>query len=226
MVLRLSYYVLVQGYLKALFLAARSHAKLHLVFLFRQYVYTHSCLCKVTSCVSKGSTCSITCKNSPEARYFTFLRLTLLSSLLFHLRTLKIFSYQWLPVWTSWLQKGCFFRGKYVPTVTYGLPNVNTSRNTFFRGILREIYERTNSPHLSPEKMDDATWAYSSTHAHRARLHIRRSLCAVRVAVSPLSLAACTSRYIALKQLSIDQFSFTSSSCASSILKVRENGSR
>ena len=84
-----------------------------------------------------------------------------------------------------------------MPTVTYGLPNVNTSRTVFFRGILREIYERTNSPHLpelSPEKMDDATWAYSSTHAHRARLHIRRSLCAVRVAVSPLSLATCTTK--------------------------------
>ena len=40
-------------------------------------------------------------------------------------------------------------------------------------------------------------------------------------AVSPLSLATCTSRYIALKQLPIDQLSFTSSSCAS---KVRENG--
>ena len=64
-----------------------------------------------------------------------------------------------------------------MPTVTYGLLNVEQCTHTFVRGILREIYERTNSPHLpelSPEKMDDATWAYSSTHAHRARL---RSLC-------------------------------------------------
>ena len=52
---------------------------------------------------------------------------------------------------------------------------------TFVRGILRE---RTHQ--LSP---DDDTWAYSSTHAHRASLRTRRSSCA-RVA---LSLAACTS---------------------------------
>ena len=104
----------------------------------------------------------------------TLRNISLLSSLLIHLRTLKIFSYQWLPVWLPKVLEA----NRYVPTVTYGLPNVNTSTHTFVRGILRE---RTNSPHLpelSPEKMDDATWAYSSTHAHRARLHTR---CAVRV---------------------------------------------
>ena len=102
-----------------------------------------SCLCKVTSCVSKAlflaARALSLCKNYPQEHFFAFLRLSLLSSLLFHLRTLKIFSYQWLPVWTPRLPKDCIFRGKYVPTVTYGHPNVNTSRTVYTHFRQRHI---------------------------------------------------------------------------------------
>ena len=91
----------------------RSCARLPKSSLFWQHMLSllRSCLCKVTSCVSKAlflaARALSLCKNYPEEHFFAFLRLSLLSSLLFHLRTLKIFSYQWLPVWTSWLPKGC-----------------------------------------------------------------------------------------------------------------------
>ena len=97
-----------------------------------------------------------------------------------------------------------------MPTGTYALPNVNTSRTGythFIRGILREreLTHRTFQNFLQKNGRRHVGLQFYAC-ASCSPAHPLRS----PSAVSPLSLAACTSRYIALKQLPIDQLSFTS----------------